>query len=30
VTGEPKTFVSGYSSAVLPNIWDRSAESAGA
>ena len=25
-TGEPKTFVSGYSSAVVPNLWDRSAE----
>ena len=25
-TGRPKSFVSGYSSAVLPNIWDRSAE----
>ena len=25
-TGRPREFVSGYSSAVLPNIWDRSAE----
>ena len=30
VTGQPREFVSGYSSTVLPNIWDRSAESAGA
>ena len=29
VTGRPEIFVSGYSSAVLPNIWDRSTESAG-
>lgn len=27
-TGRPETFISGYSSAVLPNIWDRSAERA--
>lgn len=26
VTGAPKDFVSGYASAVLPNLWDRSAE----
>ena len=25
-SGEPKTFVSGYAAAVLPNLWDRSAE----
>ena len=25
-TGRKKTFVSGYSSTVTPNIWDRSAE----
>jgi predicted metal-dependent enzyme (double-stranded beta helix superfamily) len=25
-TGAPKTFVSGYSSAVVPNLWDRSEE----
>jgi predicted metal-dependent enzyme (double-stranded beta helix superfamily) len=25
-TGAPKDFVSGYASAVLPNLWDRSAE----
>jgi predicted metal-dependent enzyme (double-stranded beta helix superfamily) len=25
-TGEVKTFVSGYSSSVIPNLWDRSAE----
>lgn len=25
-TGEVKTFVSGYSSSVVPNLWDRSAE----
>lgn len=25
-TGAPKPFVSGYSSAVAPNLWDRSAE----
>jgi predicted metal-dependent enzyme (double-stranded beta helix superfamily) len=29
-TGRPKEFISGYSSAVLPNIWDRSTESASA
>ncbi len=28
-TGQPKTFISGYSCAVIPNVWDRSA-SAGA
>lgn len=27
-TGRPKEFISGYSSAMLPNIWDRSVESA--
>lgn len=26
VTGKPKTFVSGYSSSQVPNLWDRSAE----
>jgi predicted metal-dependent enzyme (double-stranded beta helix superfamily) len=25
-TGEVKTFVSGYSNSVVPNLWDRSAE----
>jgi predicted metal-dependent enzyme (double-stranded beta helix superfamily) len=25
-TGSVETFVSGYSSAVIPNIWDRSKE----
>jgi predicted metal-dependent enzyme (double-stranded beta helix superfamily) len=25
-TGAPKDFVSGYASAVLPNVWDRSAD----
>lgn len=25
VTGEPKPFISGYSSADVPNLWDRSA-----
>ena len=25
-TGEPRTFVSGYSSEVMPNLWDRSVE----
>jgi 3-mercaptopropionate dioxygenase len=25
-TGEIKTFVSGYSNSVMPNLWDRSAE----
>jgi predicted metal-dependent enzyme (double-stranded beta helix superfamily) len=25
-TGEVKTFVSGYSNSVMPNLWDRSAE----
>jgi predicted metal-dependent enzyme (double-stranded beta helix superfamily) len=25
-TGEEKPFVSGYSSAQVPNLWDRSAE----
>jgi predicted metal-dependent enzyme (double-stranded beta helix superfamily) len=25
-TGEVKTFVSGYSNSVIPNLWDRSAE----
>lgn len=25
-TGEIKTFVSGYSNSVIPNLWDRSAE----
>jgi 3-mercaptopropionate dioxygenase len=28
-TGQAREFVSGYSSAVLPNIWDRSAEKIG-
>lgn len=28
VTGEKETFISGYSSNVIPNIWDRSTESA--
>jgi 3-mercaptopropionate dioxygenase len=27
-TGQTRPFVSGYSSAVIPNLWDRSAESA--
>jgi predicted metal-dependent enzyme (double-stranded beta helix superfamily) len=27
-TGEPNTFVSGYSNAVIPNLWDRSGEAA--
>ena len=27
-TGEKKTFISGYSNTVIPNIWDRSAEMA--
>ncbi len=27
--GTAKTFISGYSSAVLPNVWDRSRESKG-
>lgn len=26
VTGNPKSFVSGYSSKQIPNLWDRSAE----
>jgi predicted metal-dependent enzyme (double-stranded beta helix superfamily) len=26
VDGRPKPFVSGYSNAVVPNLWDRSAE----
>lgn len=26
VTGNPKNFVSGYSSSQVPNLWDRSAE----
>jgi predicted metal-dependent enzyme (double-stranded beta helix superfamily) len=25
-TGAPKTFISGYSSAIVPNLWDRSGE----
>jgi predicted metal-dependent enzyme (double-stranded beta helix superfamily) len=25
-TGAPKTFISGYSSALVPNLWDRSEE----
>jgi predicted metal-dependent enzyme (double-stranded beta helix superfamily) len=25
-TGEVKTFISGYSNSVIPNLWDRSAE----
>jgi predicted metal-dependent enzyme (double-stranded beta helix superfamily) len=25
-TGQKKTFISGYSNTVIPNIWDRSAE----
>lgn len=24
-TGQPKTFISGYSSPLMPNVWDRSA-----
>ncbi len=24
-SGKPKTFISGYSSSVIPNVWDRSA-----
>lgn len=26
-TGKPATFISGYSSTVMPNLWDRSVES---
>jgi predicted metal-dependent enzyme (double-stranded beta helix superfamily) len=26
-SGEPRPFVSGYSSAIMPNLWDRSIES---
>ena len=29
-TGAPKSFISGYSSGTMPNIWDRSKETAAA